>query len=205
MKWAAVGGVGVALLVGVWVLLQLTGSQPTDEAAPVVTVSTSTPSEVKPDASFAWKGTDRDPKRLEVPALGINAFIQNVGVDQNREVAVPNNVHLAGWYVRSQLPGERGLSVIAGHVDGRTVPGVFSALKDSKVGQDISVEFGDGRRQQFVVRDVRTVTEADATAVLFSQDPQITRQLTLVTCTGTFDSRTNRYDERVLVIAEAVS
>ena len=70
-------------------------------------------------------------RRLLLQVISIDAYLQNVGVDQNNQIAVPNNIHIAGWFVDSVRPGENGLSVIDGHVDGRVAnEGVLRTLKN---------------------------------------------------------------------------
>lgn len=85
--------------------------------APVVTYSTETPEEKLPvDAGYSWKGQKNDPKRIVISKIGVDSLVQNVGVDQNQQIAVPNNIHIAGWFIDSVRPGESGLSIIDGHV-----------------------------------------------------------------------------------------
>ena len=172
------------------------------KTAVVVTYSTNKPSEEKPRNDFNWQGGPTDPKKLKIPSLGINAYVQNVGVDQNKQVAVPNNIYIAGWFVDTVRPGQKGLSVIDGHVDGVTQDkAVFANLDRAKMGSEINVEFGDGSTKSFTIMSTTETSTAEAPSVLFSQDPGVSNQLNLVTCSGNFDQKSNQYEKRIIVSA----
>lgn len=197
----AIAGGAVVFIYG------LQPDKPVTEAIPaeVITYSTDTPDETEPDASFVWKGAANDPKKIIIPSLGIDNYIQNVGVDQNHEIAVPNNTHLAGWFVDSVRPGDKGLSIIDGHLNGRQRDGVFANLENIQEGAEISVAFGDNSTRQFRVAKVVTVDTDKAAEVLFSQDPGATHQLNLVTCGGNFDREARLYDKRIIVISQLMT
>jgi hypothetical protein len=172
--------------------------------AEVITNSTDTPDEQKPDkATYQWHGGPNDPKYIDLPTITGGGFLQNVGVDQHQEIAVPNNVYLAGWFIKSVRPGEKGLSIIDGHVVGRVNNGIFGTLHSLKVGDTFSVAFGDTTNKSFTVKKMISVAVTGAPGVLFSQDPNITNQLNLITCTGKYDATTHLYDQRLIVIASA--
>ena len=167
----------------------------------VITASTNRPGETPPAKNYTWIGNAEDPKRIIIPAIGVNGFIQQVGVDQHTQVAVPNNIHMAGWFINSSRPGQPGLSIIDGHVDGRTESGIFKNLRQLKTNDEITVERGDGQTRSYRVMSVQTVATADAAGVLFSQDPTLASQLNLITCGGTFSRADQAYDKRVVVTA----
>ena len=58
------------------------------------------------------------PVRIEIPALHVSAPVMRLGVAANGTVQVPplENHNLTGWYDHSVTPGQRGSSVILGHV-----------------------------------------------------------------------------------------
>lgn len=173
--------------------------------AEVVTYSTDTPSEDKPGDNYNWQGAANDPKKIIIPSIGVDAYLQNVGIDQKKEIAIPNNIHMGGWFVDSVRPGDKGLSIIDGHLNGHTQDGVFVSLKQLKVGDTYTVTFGNNQALQFSVVKIATVSLAEAPSVLFSQDQSIARQLNLITCGGEWDKDARLYDKRVIVISEAVS
>ena len=172
--------------------------------AEVITFSTDTPNEVKPDVGYSWPGKPGGPKYISLPSINSGGYIQKVGVDQNRAIAVPNNVHFAGWFVESARPGDRGLSIIDGHVDGRESDGVFKRLAELSEGDTFTVEFGDGTVRTFRVTGVTSVHADSAENALFSQGSWVSSQLNLITCGGSFDAATGAYDERVIVASTVV-
>lgn len=198
-----VGLLAGLLLVAVILVVVSRGPAPEPEPA-LVTRSSDEPSETKPNPdTYQWKGAKNDPKFIEIPGVA-EGFIQRVGVDQHKAVAVPSNIHMAGWFVDSVRPGDKGLSIIDGHVDGRTQPGIFTDLAKAKPGTEFTVTFGDDSVKKFRIAAVKTVATDKAENELFSQDPTILRQLNLITCGGTFDKAKRSYDERVIVSSELV-
>ncbi len=170
--------------------------------APVVTYSTDTPEEKLPiDTGYAWKGQKDDPKRIIIPKISVNALLQNVGVDQNQQIAVPNNIHIAGWFVDSVRPGSKGLSIIDGHVNGvSSDEGVFKRLEELSTGDTVQIIMGDDSVVDFKVYSNQELSTADSASVLYSQVPEIESQLNLITCTGNFDRTARQYDKRQITI-----
>ena len=198
----------IASIIGVIVILNNVNTKNPDTTtrAQVITFSTDNPEEKTPkDIGFDWRGGDNDPKSIIIEKLGIEAFVQNVGVDQNNEIAVPNNIHIAGWFVDSVRPGEKGLSIIDGHVNGTTRDeGVFKRLPELVLGDSVKVIFGNGLKISFIVKENINVAITDSAAVLFSQNPAIGRQLNLITCTGSYNREQRKYDRRQITILEKV-
>ena len=92
--------------------------------------------------------------RLSIPAIGVNAPIESVGVRPDGAMETPgqhpwNDV---GWYSAGPRPGERGSAVIAGHLDrpGGT-PAVFWRLRDLHVGDSVLVVDAHGKTLRFHV------------------------------------------------------
>src|SRR5690606_20681240 len=79
------------------------------EGAPV-TYSTDTPVEFPEDLpAYQWKGGQDDPKKITIPSIEVDAFIQKVGIDQNNNIAVPTHLFVTGWFIESARPGTTGL------------------------------------------------------------------------------------------------
>lgn len=167
----------------------------------VVVISTTTPDEEKPGEDFDWRGRESEPKYIRIPKINVDGYVQKVGVDQNTQIAVPTNIHLAGWFVGSVRPGQKGLSIIDGHYDGRTNPGLFEDLGTLSPEDTFSVELGDGQVLNYKVVTVTTYSVNEAAQHLFSQHSDVSSQLNLITCGGTFDEATEEYAERVIVTA----
>lgn len=196
----------VVIASGVIVLLQKKQTKapaPDTAGSETVTFSTDNPDESKQKAnSYNWKGGSNDPKKIRIQTIGVDSYIQRMGVDQHKKIAVPNNIHLAGWFVDSQQPGQNGLSIIAGHVTGKKGDGVFKNLGQLKKDDTFEIEVGSGEVKKYKVAEVKQVKEVESTDILFSQKSEIKSQLNLITCGGKFDSSTNQYEDRVIVVAE---
>lgn len=191
--------IGLALVVAV-VALWGTKTSHEEPITPAITHSTNKPIEVAPQKdTYKWVGGSDDPKYIDLPTISAEGFIQKAGIDQNNQIAVPNNIYMAAWFNKSSQPGKPGLSIIDGHVNGRVNDGIFKKLTSLKVGDTYAVELGNGSIKKFKVIKLDTVDTADAVNVLFSQDPTVVSQLNLITCTGTFDAPTHSYNKRLIV------
>ncbi|HSW98426.1 MAG TPA: class F sortase [Candidatus Saccharimonadales bacterium] len=168
----------------------------------VVKHTTDHPSEA-PIAKAAYVSTagPAEPKYINLPTIGTQGFIEKMGIDQHNQVAAPGNVNLAGWYVNSALPGQPGLSIIDGHVDGLSSPGIFKNLGKLKPGDQFTVQQGNNTTHTYSVRSVTSVSDGQAVEALFSQDPSVPSELNLITCGGAFNRATKEYEQRVVVAA----
>jgi len=152
--------------------------------------------------TYNWTGWGQHPKYISLPSIATEGFVEQVGLRENNEIDVPSNTNLMGWYTGSALPGEKGLSIIDGHLNGVEAPGVFRNLHLLNAGDQFTVETGDGSKLRYEVMEVRSETASDALNYLFSQEPSVTSQLNLITCGGVFNDELRRYDERVIVSAK---
>ena len=172
----------------------------------VITYSPDKPDETKPDKqTFKWYGQDNDPKYITMPTIKAEGFLQKVGTDQHKQVATPGNIYMAGWFVSTARPGQKGLSIIDGQVNGLQNPGIFKNLGKLKQGDTYTVEFGNGSTKTFKVKRVENVPVAQAADVLFSQDPKTISQLNLITCGGAFNRTIHQYENRIIAVTEAVN
>jgi LPXTG-site transpeptidase (sortase) family protein len=169
-----------------------------------VNTSTGDPSEAPVSANdFANVPADQ-PREIIIPTIKVTGYIQKVGVDKSNQIAVPDNIYLAGWYTNSVKPGEPGLSIIDGHVQGRYNDAIFKSLVNLKPGDAFSVIYGDNSEKNFTVKEVKTLTVNDTAPYLMQKDPNIVKQLNLITCGGNYDNKSNQYDMRVVVKSESI-
>ena len=178
------------------------GPTPVIETEAVVVSDTNEPSEVKPVDDYTVAADM--PRRIILPSLDTEGFIQQVGTTEDNAIAVPSNIHVAGWYVESEKPGEAGLSIIDGHVSGKYNDGVFKRLGKFRSGDQFSVEYGDLTTRNFEVVETKTLPEEESAAFLFERNDNINNQLNLITCGGPFDSQTDSYADRVIVVARGL-
>lgn len=171
-----------------------------------VTTSTETPSERTPPAienADNYTVAANAPRALKIASLAIASFIQPVGTDQYGQIAVPSNVHFAGWYVDSSPPGTKGVTVIDGHVGGRYGGAVFSKLPEIKVGDTVLLQKGDLSWLTYQVERNVSVTPDD-NAALFTHSTNSENELHLITCTGVYIPAKKSYDQRSLIIARQI-
>lgn len=168
----------------------------------IVTHSTDEPEETPPACDDSYKVAASEPRKIEIPSLGVSGCIQKVGIDQKNAVAVPANIHVAGWYTNSPLPGQKGVSVIDGHVMGRYSNAIFTPLKNAKAGDIIRIELGNTSWKEFEVVDTTSYPVGEVMNHLFTPLNDVDSQLTLITCGGTFDRSSQAYNERIIVRAK---
>ena len=92
-------------------------------------------------------------QRIRIPTINVDAPVMTVGLDAEGwiDAPPPQDRNLAGWYLNGISPGQRGSSVIVGHVDNAQGPAVFYGLGSVKPGNQIEVERYDGRTAVFEV------------------------------------------------------
>jgi len=145
------------------------------------------------------------PSRLKIPALQIDTYIQEVGVNGAGNMAAPSNFTDVGWYKHGTVPGFIGSAVVTGHVDNAlSLPGIFKHLNALKPGDDVYIEKQDGSELHFRVAETLTYPYANVPLkTLFSRSDM--SRLNLITCGGTWLSHMKMYDERLVVYTELVS
>jgi sortase (surface protein transpeptidase) len=140
------------------------------------------------------------PVRIMIPAIDVNTQLVALGLDASGALEVPTDPMLAGWWTGGSRPGERGPSVIAGHVDSATAPAVFYRLRDLRPGDAVAVERTDGSRVRFTVKRVASYAKsAFPTAAVYGATTAAT--LRLITCSGTFDRARGHYLDNTVVYA----
>src|SRR5947209_17177613 len=127
-----------------------------------------------------------NPIRLSIPAIGINALVEPVGILSNGDMATPARSPWedVGWYNAGPRPGERGSAVIDGHLDRPGgYPAVFWPLRDLHVGDDVLVLSTDGKTRHFHVTRIALYTpQAAPVQDIFGNKGGT--YLNLITCAG---------------------
>ena len=142
---------------------------------------------------------DARPQRIRIPAIGVDAAVEPVGLRQDLSMDVPRQVTDVGWYSLGAVPGQAGDAVIDGHLDGPGGgPAVFWRLDQLRPGDRIEVALSSGT-QAFTVTSAGPVAADQAPTGLF--DTQGAARVTLVTCAGSWDAGRQAYTERFLVEA----
>jgi len=195
-RWAPMavaGGVVLCLSVGACVVAARQVSQkPAHE--PVAAVTTAQRPQVAPAGV---------PVRLQIPAIGIDAKIDGMGLTPAGDMEAPTGAHDTGWYKLGPRPGDVGSAVVAGHY-GRWQNGdhsVFDDLHALKAGDKIRVLDQQGVTVSFTVRTTRIFKHADDARSVFTSDDAMAH-LNLITCQGTWSAAEKTYAERLVVFAD---
>jgi sortase (surface protein transpeptidase) len=145
------------------------------------------------------------PVRIEIPALHVSAPVMRLGVAADGTVQVPplKNHNLTGWYDRSVTPGQRGSSVILGHVDSFTGISAFFSVKTLHPGNKIDIVRANGSTAVFTVDGVQKLVKATFPAAEVYGNVSFP-SLRLVTCGGPFDTTTRQYLDNVVVYAHLI-
>jgi sortase (surface protein transpeptidase) len=123
-----------------------------------------------------------------------------LGLEADGAMQVPADFGRAGWFAEGPAPGQVGPSVIAGHIDSRTGPGVFHRLRELRPGQVVLVERADGSRLRFVVEQARSFPkDRFPTGAVFGPVPSAA--LRLITCGGDVDRARGSYRDNLVVFA----
>ena len=200
--------IGVALVIvgGLWAVDYFRLTRVGEDYPPNATVAASSVvSEKRPDMQKDdYSVAASQPRKIGIPAINVEAYIQRVGVTPSNDMATPNNLFFAGWYNESPSPGSKGVSIINGHAGGRYTDGIFRHLNSLNVGSPFRIQMGDLSWRNFEVTSIASYSVKDAADVLYRDDRNIEKEVHLITCDGIFDDATKTYDKRVVVVAKRV-
>jgi sortase (surface protein transpeptidase) len=141
------------------------------------------------------------PTAISVPAIGIQSVLTRLDRNPDGTVQVPTSFHVAGWYQHSVSPGQIGPTVILGHVDSMSGPGIFYRVGALHPGDTVAVTRTDGKTVTFVITGVRQYSKtAFPTLDVYGNTPVPT--IRLVTCGGAFDSATHHYLSNIVAFGE---
>lgn len=169
-------------------------AKPTEKAEPK---ATATPVAQKPSLPARFL--------INTPKLKVNAAVEHVAYAPNsRAMDVPKKWENVAWFEPGYVPGMKGNSVIAGHLDSRTGPAVFVDLEKIEIDDIVSVIDTKGKKTDFRVIKKQVYFDADA-PLLDIFGPTEKAHLNLITCEGEFNRDTDRYDRKLVVFTEKVA
>ncbi|WP_250298609.1 class F sortase [Streptomyces sp. NBC_01387] len=155
-----------------------------------------------PPAHDPLKGAE--PRRVEIPSVGIAAPIVPRGLDGHGAVdppsfATPNTV---GWFDGGTRPGAVGAALLVGHVDTDTRKAVFYSLSAVRPGEKVRVTATDGSITEYTVDDVQVFQRSHFDAKkAYGPREHGRAELRLITCGGSFDRTAQAYTANVVVSA----
>ena len=194
------------------------GSPPSVSAAPSAAPSpaatgsaapepaASTPAPAAPAASAAARPVlaRSEPVTLEIPGIGVRTDLIELGLRDNGSLEVPEDTGSgapASWYNGSPTPGERGPSVMLGHVNSPSGRGgVFADLRKLTPGAEVNVIRADGSTAVFTVdRGALYSKSGFPTLEVYGNTPGA--ELRLITCDG-YDPATGLFDDNYVIYAK---
>lgn len=157
---------------------------------------------INPVYGPAAEQTSTEPLRLKIPSIGVDAFVEHVGIDRTGAMDTPENPDDVAWYKFGPQPGETGSAVIAGHYGWKNnIPAVFDNLDKLQIGNKIFVSDLNGITTTFIVREIRIYDkDAVATEVFTSSDGKI--HLNLITCAGDWNNAEKSRSDRLVVFTD---
>ncbi len=141
--------------------------------------------------------------RLIIPAIGVDAHIEDVGLTAGHAVGVPANIWDVAWYDQGPSPGQPGNALIDGHLDWYTGIAVFWRLDQLRPGALIYVVLPDRSRQTWTVASMTWYPyTADVPSLFVTTGPPT---LSLITCAGSWNSAVGGYSQRLVIRANLKS
>jgi sortase (surface protein transpeptidase) len=196
--WPARALLAVALAV---LAATTTGCAGTSVATPAPSSASATTAAPSAQAQASMVMTASRPVRVQIPAIGVDSELMDLGLQADGSLEVPATGFPAGWFTGAPTPGERGPAVIAGHVDWGGAPGVFAELRDVVAGDEIDVIREDGSTAVFRVREVgQYAKDAFPTAAVYGDLDHA--GLRVITCGGDFDHAAQSYVDNTVVFAD---
>lgn len=157
-----------------------------------------------PDADLPAVLAASEPVTLAIPAIDVRTDLLHLGLRENRSLEVPEDTGSgapASWYTGSPTPGERGPSVMLGHVNALGgAKGVFAGLRQLTPGAEINVTRADGSVAVFTVDRGAMYSKNDfPTFEVYGNTPGA--ELRLITCDG-YDPATGLFDDNYVIYAK---
>lgn len=142
------------------------------------------------------------PYTLSIQRIGVKAPVLPVGLTEDNDMDINDDMHTTAWYKYGPKPGEIGSAVIAGHYGWRDGQGsIFNNLHSLKRGDELSVRDESDKVITFVVKELRRYAmDADASDVFTSTDN--TAHLNLITCDGAWNASRQTYSDRLVVFTD---
>jgi hypothetical protein len=147
--------------------------------------------------------------RVVSPQLGLDHYIEDVGINAKNEMETPEDASYAiGWYRTYDKPGPAGNVVLSAHETWNHMQGPFYNLYLAAEGDEIDLQMASGETYRYrVLTNTRyDVDTMPIGAVIWpSQRGQTAQWITLITCGGRIEydaSGFGEYLDRDVVVAE---
>jgi hypothetical protein len=172
---------------------------------PVIPITTAPPSTLTPRPVV-------DPAEVTIPKISAHSTLIPLGLNTDPKVGpigamqVPS-VHTpkqAGYYARGGVkPGQPGPAlVIAAHVNGDGINGLFYRLKELRPGDTAQVKLKDGTTLTFRVTATDSAPKTAFPGEKVFRGASDHATAVFITCGGEFDPVKRSYKDNILVFAD---
>lgn len=143
----------------------------------------------------------RTPVEIRIGGIGIRMPVVPEGVTTDGQMSLPAKPSTLGWYRFGAKPGQRGSTVLAGHVDTKRFGiGPLAQLPEVEAGATIRLRLSDGSTLWYRVAGLRSV-DKQSRALESVFDESGPSRLRIVTCGGKFDPQNGGYQDNVVLTA----
>ena len=122
------------------------------------------------------------PTQLRIPAIGLDATLMAVGLNEGRVPVVPR--HDVGWYTAGATPGQGSNVILWGHVlrfqNTPNIPAPFARIHELARGAELMLTSADGKVRRYRVTQQ---LQAQPNDVKYLR-PTVREQVTLISCIG---------------------
>lgn len=147
------------------------------------------------------------PARLIIEKIGVDSYVEKVGIDDLGRMDVPKDFQNTGWLIPKFgfYPGDKGNATIDGHFDTPDGgPAVFYNLARLEVGDRIKVITEENKELEFEITQ-KELYPHDKFPIELVFGKTNERMLNLITCDGVFDKKSSIYSHRLVVFSKLVS
>ncbi|MGW7074942.1 class F sortase [Streptomyces sp. NPDC054871] len=157
-----------------------------------------------PDGKAVTPLTFSPAERVGIKGIRVDAPVMPVGLDEDGWVDAPppEDPNLAGWFTGAVSPGEKGTSVIVGHVDNQQGPAIFYGLGSLKKGNRVEILRRDRKTAVFEIYGIEVFEKNNFPGSRVYKDKGAP-ELRVITCGGGF-SKQSGYDGNVVAFARLV-
>ena len=140
------------------------------------------------------------PIRMYIPALNVDAEIQDTGTDYARNTMyIVDSGSIMSWWRESAIPGNEGNAIFGSHNRWNGVNGQLHDLDTLNIGDEMEILYEDDTSMVFKLESVFVYLLATAPADVI-MDITGDARVTLITCKAPFNPNTGTSDNRIIAI-----
>lgn len=144
------------------------------------------------------------PNRIEIPKLNTVAPMVDVDTSPDRELDIPENPRIVGWWRGgARIGAARGTAIVAGHINYAGVEGALARIGTLNPGDTVYIYGKYAGRAAKVKLRITGVRTYQKKALPWKQifDQKSVGRVAIVTCGGPFDASTGNYLDNIVAFA----